>query len=109
LHLLIGIFGMSTGFLAFLVSPILGLVVVGVGVLLIYTGLGVLRAKRWTRTIVMIMYALGVVGDVLVIGYGGILTALGIAGIAVSGIVIYYLTRPQVKEYFGGKPADQKE
>jgi len=100
---------MSTGFLAFLVSPILGLVVVGVGVLLIYTGLGVLRAKRWTRTIVMIMYALGVVGDVLVIGYGGILTALGIAGIAVSGIVIYYLTRPQVKEYFGGKPADQKE
>jgi len=59
---------------------------------------GLWHGRRWARTATMI---LAIVGLVVSLMFTLILWPLGIVGIIIETTVIYYLTRPHVKNFFG--------
>ncbi len=77
---------------------ILGLIFIVSGVISIVIGWGLLKGKGWSWWLTVIFAVLGIIGSAinLVVGNIG-----GIVGLIIDGIILYYMTRPHVKEYFG--------
>lgn len=71
-----------------------GIVFAVFGVVAAVVSYGLWKGASWAWWIYIILLALGILSS---------LTALpiGIVGIVINLIIIYYLTRPHVKEYFG--------
>lgn len=61
----------------------------------VIAGAGALRAKRWAWTIMIVLMALNAMGAIFELP-----SAMGILGILVSAIVIWYFLRPEVKAWF---------
>jgi len=80
--MLSGLFGLIGGLFIFL------------GVLGFVIAYGYLKGKGWAWTIGLIFAVLGVIG-------GLISLPSGVITILINGLIIYYLTRPHVKEFFG--------
>ena len=76
---------------------ILGLIFIVPGIISIVIGWGLLKGKGWSWWLTVIFAVLGIIGSAinLVIGNIG-----GIVGLIIEGIILYYMTRPHVKEYF---------
>jgi len=55
---------------------------------------GLWTGKGWTWIIALILAILGVIGGLLTL-------PIGIVTIIIQGLIIYYLTRPHVKAFFG--------
>lgn len=97
----VGAFQGVEGFLGgFLVGAFLGVVgislaIIGVVGFIIAWGLWTGRSWAWTATIIF-----------AVIGIISALVTLpgGIVGLILNGLILYYLTRPAVKGYFGKSP-----
>lgn len=76
--------------------------VVGV-VLLIFGALGIVvtwgmwTGKAWAWWLAIIVSVIGVIGGLLSIPFG-------LGSLIINGAILYYLTRPHVKVYFGQKP-----
>lgn len=68
------------------------LVIIGLVTLVISYGLW--KGASWAWWIYVILLALGIVSSLLSLPEG-------IIGIVINGIIIYYMTRPHVKNYFG--------
>jgi len=88
------------GFLISSIVAIIGIGIIIIGILGILVGWGLLRGKNWARIISIIASIISfVIGIFLLItpGYG-----FGILNILASTIIIYYLTRDHVREYFYG-------
>jgi hypothetical protein len=118
LLLLAGIGGVAVGSL--FISQIIGLGFVIIGAIILAVGIGyivvsygLLKGKRWSWTITMVLLFIGIainVVSIIIFGYftfdtdtSSFLTSNSgsIAGIIISVIILYYLYRPHVKSYFG--------
>jgi uncharacterized membrane protein len=89
------------------------LLAVGIGYLVVSYGL--LKGKGWAWTVTMILTIIAIVIQVASVISSGILTqsltndpaallsgiAAQIISIAINGVILYYLYRPNVKAYFG--------
>jgi signal transduction histidine kinase len=119
LLLLAGIGGVVVGSL-FISSQIIGLGFVIIGAIILAVGIGylvvsygLLKGKRWSWTITVILLFIGIaidVGSIIIFGSFAInmdtssfltTNSGSIAGIIISVIILYYLYRPHVKSYFG--------
>jgi hypothetical protein len=118
LLLLAGIGGVAVGSLS--ISQIIGLGFVIIGAIILAVGIGylvvsygLLKGKRWSWTITVVLLFIGIainVVSIIIFGYftfdtdtSSFLTinSGSIAGIIISVIILYYLYRPHVKSYFG--------
>ena len=119
LLLLAGIGGVVVGSL-FISSQIIGLGFVIIGAIILAVGIGylvvsygLLKGKRWSWTITVVLLFIGIaidVASIIIFGYFAInmdtssfltTNSGSIAGIIISVIILYYLYRPHVKSYFG--------
>ncbi|MBO8180513.1 MAG: hypothetical protein H0Z19_08570 [Archaeoglobus sp.] len=82
---------MTVGSVLFVVFGLINLVV----------AYGLWKGASWAWWIFLILLALGIVSSLFMLPQGGVGIAQGIIGIIINGIIIYYITRPHVKEYFG--------
>jgi hypothetical protein len=57
---------------------------------------GVLEGRRWAWTWTLVSCVLNLISSV-----AGVVFGVGIGGFILYPIIIYYLTRPHVKRYFG--------
>ena len=86
--------------------------VIGLGYLVVTCGL--LKGRKWARTITVILTTISIIVQIVFIITTSMLnTAMHhdantslyhlvdqIIGLAINGIILYYLYRPSVKEYF---------
>jgi uncharacterized membrane protein (DUF2068 family) len=78
---------------------VLGFAFIIYGIILILTGWGLFKGKRWSWWITTIIAGLVEVSSILsVIATGKI---EGISGVVIGGIILFYMLRPHVKMYFG--------
>jgi len=69
-------------------------VFVVIGLINLVIAYGLWKGASWAWWIYLILLALGIVSSLLSLPQG-------IIGLIINGIIIYYITRPHVKEYFG--------
>jgi predicted membrane protein len=79
------------------VLGIIGLVLLLIGLFSFVVAYGFWNGLGWAWTIGIILNILGVLSN---------LASLpgGIFGLLLNGLILYYLTRPHVKRYFGKEP-----
>ncbi len=80
---------------------IFGAVLLILGILDLALGVGFLGGKSWAWTVGIIVGILSIVIDVPAIIFFG---STNIVGIILWVIILYYLTRPHVKAFFGKSP-----
>jgi len=57
---------------------------------------GIWKGRRWAWTWMFISCVINLIASVV-----GIVVGIGVVGIVIYPIIIYYLTRPRIKSYFG--------
>ncbi len=82
------------GWLAGGVLVILGLIALFLGLLSFFVAYGLWNGRAWAWTLAILFSLLGIIMGILSLP-GGILNIL------IGIVVIYYLTRPHVKAFFG--------
>jgi uncharacterized membrane protein YhaH (DUF805 family) len=91
----------SESFVVVLIIPI-----VIVGVVLFLIAYGLLKRRRWARTLTMILSTISIIFNVILITVGLITAGLNnlviLAAILaiISGIILYYFARKPLKDYF---------
>jgi len=76
----------------------LGAVFLILGILYLTVGVGFLGGKRWAWTLGIIVSVIGIVLNIIQL-IGG--NYSGVVSLIISLLIIYYLTRPHVKVFFG--------
>ncbi len=66
-----------------------------IGIIALIVAWGLWSGKGWAWTIALILSVIGIVLGIVSIASGGIIA------IIINGIILYYLTRPHVKAFFG--------
>jgi Predicted membrane protein (DUF2127) len=106
LHALVQLLGSS--------SIVMGAIVLVIGLGYLVVAYGLLKGRKWARTITVILTTISIIVQIVfIITTSMINTAMHhdantslyhlvdqIIGIAINGIILYYLYRPSVKEYF---------
>ena len=82
------------GFLQGLLA-VISIVVIIFGIIGIIIGLGLWNGKEWARILTIVFSALGILWGILTL-------PVGIISIIIGVIVIWYLTRPHVVNFFKG-------
>src|SRR5919109_3129431 len=80
------------------VLTVIGAIVLILGVLYFAVGVGFLRGKGWSWTLGMIVSIIYIVIDIVQIVSGAYSSAFGLI---IGIIIVYYVTRPHVKAFFG--------
>jgi uncharacterized membrane protein (DUF2068 family) len=91
------------------ILTVLGAVLIPLGIASLVVAYGLFKAKSWAWSVAVVLSIIGIVVNVISLvtaNMGAIAGAL--VGIAINGIVLYYLSRRSVREYFG-KVAAAKE
>ena len=88
----------STGSLGFLIT-IGGLALVILGIASLIVSWGLLKGKRWARTITLIISIIAIIFAIISLVSSGELTH--IISIIIYGIIIYYMFTDKVKLFFG--------
>jgi hypothetical protein len=101
------------------ISAAIGSVLLAIGIGYLVMFLGLLKGKGWAWTITIILLLIGIAIQIISTATGAVFnTSLssssnnatnsvisgiigGIIGIAINVVIVYYLYRPHVKEYFG--------
>ena len=81
--------------------PFRGLVGIGflaLGVVIGLAGIGLLNRRKWGWWLAVFVFAANGIGDVVRFLMGDILG--GIIGLVVACLILLYLTRPKVKQFF---------
>jgi hypothetical protein len=86
------------GFRSTTTGMIFGLFILVLGLILVSSGYGLLKGKKWAWLTVLIIFIINGIGDAISIAYGGGIN--GISGILIASAFLFYLTRPHVKEFF---------
>src|SRR5437660_650997 len=89
----------TVGSLLGAVGLIIGGVVLFFSVIWLATGVGFLHGKSWSWTLGMIFSILSLLGAIGALTIG--LITGGVGGLIFWGLMLYYLTRTQVKAFFG--------
>ena len=87
-----------TGFRSTTTGMIFGLFILVLGLILVSSGYGLLKGKKWAWLTVLIIFLINGIGDVISVIYGGGIN--GLSGIIIASAFLFYLTRPHVKEFF---------
>ena len=77
----------------------IGIVLILLGVLAFIVAYGLLKGRGWAWTLALILAIIGIIQGVIGLMMAGGFVA--IIGIIINAVVIYYLTRPHVKQFFG--------
>ena len=80
----------------------LGAVILILGILYFAVGIGYFGGKGWAWTVGIIVTAISIVLDIVQIALGAI---SNVFGLVIGLLIIYYLTRPHVKAFFGKGPS----
>jgi len=84
------------------VALALGVFLVIIGIFSLLIGYGLWTGKSWAWTVGVIFSILGIIGGIISLATGN---TGSIVGLILQVLIIYYLTRPYVKTYFGKGPA----
>ena len=82
------------------IGGVLGGVVVIIGLVEFAVAYGFLKGMKWSWWVAMVLYVLGLILSIVAIATGSI---GAIVGLIIDAILIYYMTRPAVKTWFGMK------
>jgi uncharacterized membrane protein (DUF2068 family) len=91
------------------ILTVLGAVLIPLGIASLVVAYGLFKGKSWAWFVAVVLSIIGLAVNVISLvtsNMGAIAGAL--VGIAINGIVLYYLSRRNVREYFG-KVATAKE
>ena len=91
------------------ILTVLGAVLIPLGIASLVVAYGLFKAKSWAWFVAVVLSIIGLVVNVVSLittNMGAITSAL--VGIAINAIVLYYLSRRNVRQYFG-KVATPKE
>jgi hypothetical protein len=82
-------------------GKILGIFLIILGIITLFAGFGILKGKKWAWWIAVFIFAANGLGDIVRISAGGYEDILGgLVGILIAAGVLFYLTRPYVKDFF---------
>ena len=81
----------------------LGVLFLIIGIVGFVLGYGYLKGIGWAWTVGIIFAVLGIIGDIIetIVDRTADVLASSIIGIIIALLIIYYLTRPHVKAFFG--------
>ena len=88
----------SFGTLGSLIT-IAGLTLVALGIASLIVSWGLLKGKRWARTITLIISVIAIIVAIISLATSGDLTHL--ISVIIYGIIIYYMFTDKVKLFFG--------
>jgi zinc ribbon protein len=80
------------------VAAVIGTILLIIGILELVYGIGFFGGKGWAWTLAIIGSILNIVFGIVSIALGSVGSAFGLI---ISILILYYLTRPHVKAYFG--------
>jgi hypothetical protein len=83
------------------VAAAIGAVLLIIGILELVYGIGFFGGKSWAWTLAMIGSVLNIIFGIVSIAFGSFGSVFGLI---ISILILYYLTRPHVKAYFGKVP-----
>ena len=96
-----GLASIGAGTLAVILLA-LGAVILVLGILYFAVGIGYFGGKGWAWTVGIIVTAISIVLDIVQIIFGAV---SNVFGLVIGLLIIYYLTRPHVKAFFGKGPS----
>ena len=76
----------------------LGVFSVLIGIFWLAEGWGALSGKGWAWTLGIVIFALSIINSIIQVAFGNFFSAIGIL---IDLGIIYYLTRPHVRAFFG--------
>ena len=80
----------------------IGAVLIPVGIATLIVATGLLKAKSWAWSAAIILSAIGFAMNVISLVTGNMNAVTGaVLGMAINAIVLYYLSRRNVRQYFG--------
>jgi uncharacterized membrane protein (DUF2068 family) len=92
-----------------LILTVLGAVLIPLGIASLVVAYGLFKGKRWAWFVAVVLSIIGIVVNVISLVTSNMSAIAGaLLGIAIDGIVLYYLSRRNVRQYFG-KVAAPKE
>ena len=84
------------------ILTVIGAVLIPVGIATLIVATGLFRAKGWAWSAAIILSAIGFAMNVISIVTGNMNAITGaVIGMAINAIVLYYLSRRNVRQYFG--------
>ncbi|MFZ0441438.1 MAG: hypothetical protein WAL81_02275 [Methanobacterium sp.] len=89
------------GFRSTTTGMIFGYFILILGLIMIGSGYGLLKGKKWAWLTVLIIFLINGIGDAISVAYGGGIN--GVSGILIAFAFLIYLTRPHVKEFFSNE------
>ncbi len=92
-----GLASLGAGTIA-LILIVLGAVVLILGILYLAVGVGFFGGKGWAWTLGIVVSIIGIILDIVQLAFGNVGSILGLI---IGILIIYYLTRPHVKVFFG--------
>ena len=96
-----GLASVGAGTLAVILLA-LGAVILVLGILYFAVGIGYFGGKGWAWTVGIVVTAISIVLDIVQIAFGAV---SNVFGLVIGLLIIYYLTRPHVKAFFGKGPS----
>ena len=89
---------------AFLILSIISCLLLITGATSFFLAYGLRKGRGWAWTSALTSAVIGLVGSILLLGVG-----IGLVGVASNGLAIYYLTRIEVKAFFGKAPRPESK
>ena len=83
---------------------VIGVVLLLLGILYLVVGFGYWGGKGWAWALGIILGIIAIIINIVQIGINPLTAASNIFGIIIALIILYYLTRPHVKAFFGKGP-----
>ena len=84
------------------ILTVIGAVLIPIGVASLVVAYGLFKAKRWAWSVAIVLSAIGFAINVISLVTGNMSAITGaVIGMAINGIVLYYLSRRNVRQYFG--------
>lgn len=79
-------------------ARIAGFFLLTAAVVATFTGLGLLKGRRWAWQLAVVIFAVNIAGDAFRLVTGSVIK--GASGLAISTGFLVYLTRPNVRSHF---------
>jgi len=79
------------------IVAVIGMVLIFIGSISFIVSYGFWNGRAWAWTIGIVLNVISLISDLASL-------PSGIVSLLLSGLILYYLTRPHVKRYFGKKP-----
>lgn len=94
----VGILSTLTGLFA-IIAMVVSVVAVIFGLIYLLLAWGLWNGKGWAWTITLILTILSLLSSLITVMLG-----IGIVSLIIAALILYYLTRPHVKAFFGKGP-----